>query len=356
MGTQQKERYPEFMLSMHPAVGRDAVWTHDHGDLTLLTFDAKGAHRKSFPIPGTEIGTNFVINKNNDDERVVLYEGRGLSLLDLKAKRDLLAFVPETSYWAGSPNQWAYYNPSTKSVLACMRHFIGEDGDIPADIDVRTEIVRLSCPPEAKLPKDPDDFFGLKSIDHTLFDAGPRSHAFLGPKVILIRQPKHDSIKVFDKTTEKWLAIDFDLKPTLHPLLDSLNAYRDSLPALEKLSLAEAAPFAIMAHATPTSRSQLILASWKDKVRFTPVLLNGAPFGDVDILLLAPDGKHFLVGDAHETLYLGTVLDTDLGYAADLKEVQKFSSSYRLSWMGSSRGFVAGVWDEDETDLFIHWL
>lgn len=355
MATQQNDRFPEFILSMHPAVGRDAVWTHYQGDLTLLSFDAKGSQRKSFSVPGTEIGTTFITDQIEIEGPVAINEGRGISLLDLQGKKDLLPFVPNFDYKAHRPLPWVRLLRDS-TVLVAMQHDLNGESLRIIDVEDQTEILRLSCPPAEQLPKNPDDYLGFKSIPHQIFSAGPKAQAFLGPKVILIRQPKHDSVKVFNETTEKWLAIDFDLKPTLHPLLDSLNAYRDSLPAIENLRLAETAPFAVMSHATPTSRSQLIIASWKDKVRFTPVLLNGAPFGHVEILLLAPDGKHFLVGDGNETLYLGTVRDTDQGYVADLKQVQKFTGSYRLSWMGSSRGFVAGVWDEDETDLFIHWL
>jgi hypothetical protein len=355
MATQQTDRFPEFMLSMHPAVGRDAIWTHYQGDLTLLSFDGKDSYRVPFHVPGTKIGTSFLTDQIDIDGPVAMNEGRGISVFDLKRKSDLMPFGPGSDYSANSPTPWIKLtNPTT--TITCMQFLPDNGGHIPDDTDSKTHIIKAVLPPFDVVPKNPDAFLGLKSVDHAIFDAGPGAHAFLGPKVILIRQPKHDSLKVFDKTTEKWLAIDFDFKPTLHPLLDSLNAYRDSLPAIENLRLAETEPFAVMSHATPTSRSQLIIASWKDKVRFTPVLLNGAPFGHVETLLLAPDGKHFLVGDANETLYLGTVRESDQGHVADLKEVQKFTGSYRLSWMGSSRGFVAGVWDEDETDLFIHWL
>lgn len=357
MSTLQKETYPYFLLNIYPAPGRDAIWAHKNGDLTLATFNGTRMNLDRFPVSGTEIGTSFKIYQKEEQSAVLLSENRGLSWIDIATKKNRMPFCATiTEYSGDNHSKWVTSLDSNVALIPMIHDISGDPNAMPNDSDYRTEILRLIVPPKEKIPEDTDEGVGFEDVDHQIFDAGSGAYTFLGPKQILIRQPRLDAGPKMQNTTERWISVDFNLKPATHPLLDTLNHYRDSLPAVRYMELAKQAPFALMAHDLPTPRGQLFIASWKKQMRVEPVLFNGGFMNGIEKLLLSPDEKHFLAGTEDKWLYLGTITEKEEGFSATLKQVNRFEGSYLLSWMGSSRGYVAGVWNQDETDLLIWWL
>jgi hypothetical protein len=356
MATLQKETYPDFILDMHPAPDRDAIWSHRNGNLTLATFNGWGMDLKKFKVPGTEIGTSFKLFQGSEKGPVLLNENRGVSWLDLNSKQNLLPFCPTFEYSGDSHSEWLLAVDDKTALVSLVHDISGNPNGMPHDEDYHTEILRLTLPPKEKLPDNPDEGVSFDDVEHQIFNAGSRAYTFLGPKEILIRQPRLSAGPKMQYTTERWIAIDFNLKPTTHPLLDTLNRARDSAPAISKMAIAKLSPFALMGHDLETPRGQFFIASWKKQMSIEPIVLNSKIQNTVIHVLLAPDEKHFLVGTDDNDLFLGTIIETETGFSANVKQVHHFEGSYRLSWMGSSRGYVAGVWHNDETDLWIWWL
>lgn len=349
MSTMKTGRLNDFMLGLWPAQGADAVWTNHEGHLCRLDFSGDGMTASDHPIPGNKMNADFTVSPGPGPRQVLVRVGRGVSLYDLSDGSDKLALVPGFEYSApAQPHAWAEYVAGTPPAVLVPFKFDPKPEAVWESV-FHAEVHRLKIPPEGTAPISPD-YLGLDRVSERKIDLGEGGLAFPGPGVVLART--RDSAR---SAGYAWSAYDSDLRPVRHAAADFLNG-TDTLPPFDLVALSRSRPFALARAPAGPRPGSLTLIGWKGKPAAQPVLFDSVPLAPLRHLLLSPADTHFLAEDVNGGLYLGEIREQPEGFTATVRRVREFPSTIELAWMGSGKGFVAGLREDDQTDVYFWWL
>ena len=317
------------VLQLQTGYGTDGLWLDIDDHLAKATMKNGRARIHRLGMFGdVELGAPYTIGKPNEKGHIPLIMVRGASAVAMNNGKELFLRIGDMHDEVREDFNWTFFSPQNSD--AVVVNFSGDS--FLAD------------------PK--------KEAIEPIFRIMPYYAAYLSEDRIFVRTlRKGDPAPI--KHTERWLAWDLNFKEVPHILATELTRLRDSLPAIEKLSLALTAKVAIIKHEPLAGgNTNVLFMAWSEtKSRVIPVTINGFGLPPPDFIEMAPDGKHFYavhnwLGASIHDIYLGRVITTDSLPIVETILLQRFDEygSFTAAWYGDSKALgVMNTQGQDES-------
>jgi hypothetical protein len=304
------------VLQLQTGFGTDGIWLDIDDHLALANFkNGKCTVKRLGHLNDFELGAPYTIGKPNASGHIPLIMVRGLISIDMKNGKEKFSRVGDLNTWVDEEFNWVYFSPHNLEAIIAV---------------LGVEAVQA----------DPD-----KEALETLISTMDYRSGFLSENRIFVRKVIV-SKNIPLKNTERWLAWDLDFKEVPHPLATELTRLRDTLPAIEKLSIALSAKVAVIKHESITGgNTNAFFLAWSDaKSRLQPLQINGFGIPSPNFIEMAPDGKHFFAvynwpGAMFHDVFLGRVIPTDSLPIAEVVLLHRFEEygSVTAAWFGDSK-------------------